>query len=89
VICAGCREKQIPSAIVRVVLDTADTNLPLDFNQYLTADDQVDIPKLTKAVLFSPKKVRALLQLQQQGKAAAQRLGQVLAGLLSEAKGNA
>ena len=85
VICALCREQQIPSAIVRVILDTADTNLPLDFNRFLTADQQVDIPRLTRAVLLSPGKVRALLRLQQEGKAAAQKLGEVLAGLLSNA----
>jgi adenosylhomocysteine nucleosidase len=85
VICAVCREQQIPCAIVRIILDTADTNLPLDFNQYLTADQQVDIPRLTKAVLFSPGKVRALLRLQQEGKAAAQTLGGVLARLLTNA----
>lgn len=83
VICTICREQQIPCAIVRIILDTADTNLPLDFNQYMTADQQVDIPKLTRAVLFSPGKVRALLHLQQQGKAAAQKLGDVLVGLLA------
>jgi adenosylhomocysteine nucleosidase len=89
VICAVCREQQIPCAIVRIILDTADTNLPLDFNKYLTADQQVDVPKLTRAVLLSPRKVRALLHLQQQGKAAAEKLGHVLAGLLSEAAGRA
>lgn len=89
IICAVCREQQIPCAIVRVILDTADANLPLDFNKYLTSDQQVDIPKLTRAVLLSPSKVRALLKLQQQGKAAAQKLGEVLAGLLSNSDARA
>lgn len=84
VIWAICREQGIPCAIVRIILDTADTNLPLDFNQFLTADQEVDTAKLARAVLFSPGKVRALLQLQQQGKAAAQKLGEVLAGLLAK-----
>ena len=89
IICAVCREQKIPSAIVRVILDTADTNLPFDFNKFLTADRQVDIPKLTRAALMSPGKVPALLRLQQQGKAAAEKLGQTLAGLLSKADGHA
>ena len=88
VICRVCREQNIPSAIVRVILDTADTNLPLDFNQFLTADQQLDIPRFTRTVLMSPGKVPALLRLQQQGKAAAEKLGQVLAGLLSKAEGH-
>ena len=89
IICAVCREQQIPCAIVRIILDTADTNLPLDFNKYLTADQQLDVPKLTRAVLLSPRKVRALLQLQQQGKGAAQKLGEVLSVLLSNPAGRA
>ena len=83
-----CSEQGIPSAIVRIILDTADTNLPLDFNQYLTADQQLDTAKLARAVLFSPGKVRALLHLQQQGKAAAQKLGEVLAGVLAQLPGH-
>jgi nucleoside phosphorylase len=82
IICALCREQAIPSAIVRIILDTADTDLPLDFNQFLTADQQVDTAKLARSVLFSPGKVRALLRLQQDGKAAAEKLGQVLATAL-------
>ena len=87
VICAICREQGIPSAIVRVILDTADANLPFDFNQFLTADQELDIPRLTRKVLMSPGKIPALLQLQQEGKAASQKLGQVLAALLSKAAG--
>jgi adenosylhomocysteine nucleosidase len=89
VICAICREQKIPSAIVRVILDTAGANLPFDFNQFLTADQQLDIPKLTRKVLMSPGKIPALLQLQREGKAASQKLGQVLAGLLSRADSHA
>ncbi len=84
IICAACREQGIPSAIVRVILDTADAELPFDFNKYLTADQQVDVPRLTRAVLMSPGRIPALLQLQKEGKAAAEKLGRVLAGLLSE-----
>lgn len=82
IICAICREYKIPSAIVRVILDTAETNLPLDFNQFLTADQQLDIPGFMRRVLLSPGKIPALLRLQQEGKAAAEKLGQVLAALL-------
>jgi adenosylhomocysteine nucleosidase len=85
VICGVCSEQKIPSAIVRVILDTADTDLPFDFNQFLTPDDQLDIPKFTRKALMSPGKIPALLRLQQQGKAAAEKLGHVLAGLLSRA----
>jgi adenosylhomocysteine nucleosidase len=88
IICALCREQKIPSAIVRVILDTADADLPLDFNQFLTADQQLDKSKLARALLMSPGKVPALLRLQQQGKAAAEKLGQVLAGLLLKADAN-
>ena len=88
IICALCREQNIPSAIVRVILDTADADLPFDFNQFLTADQELDTSRLTRAVLMSPGKVPALLRLQQQGKAAAEKLGQVLAGLLLKADAN-
>ena len=77
-----CREEGIPSAIVRVILDTTDEDLPLDFNQLLTADQQLDNSRLALALLKSPGKVSALLRLRQQSHTAAEKLAQVLVCLL-------
>jgi adenosylhomocysteine nucleosidase len=82
IIRAVCREQRIPSATVRVVLDTARRDLPLDFNQLLTRDQKLSYVKLARALWRSPEKVRALLQLRRQSRAAAASLGQVLATLL-------
>ena len=77
-----CREQQIPSATVRVILDTARENLPLDFNQLMTPSQKLSYAKLAVAVAKSPGKVGGLLRLQQRSRAAAGKLGQVLTELL-------
>ncbi len=82
VIRAICREQRIPSATVRVILDTADEDLALDFNQFLTADQQMDTAKLAWAVAKSPGKVGALLRLQKLSKEAADKLAATLASVL-------
>ncbi len=78
-----CREEEIPSATVRVILDTADEDLALDFNQFLNADMELDTGKLAWSVAMSPGKVGALMKLQKQGKAAAEKLAGVLKNILS------
>ncbi len=78
-ICAVCREAQIPCAIVRVILDRAEEDLPLDFNALMRADQSMNFPKLLLMLIKSPGKIGALLRLQQQSKAAAQRLASALA----------
>ena len=78
---AACREQKIPSATVRVILDTAQEDLPLDFNQFLTPEQKMSYGKLVMALLKSPGRIRALLQLRRQSQAAAESLGQVLAGI--------
>ena len=79
VIRAVCRGQKTPSATVRVILDTAEEDLPLDFNQLMTADQKLSFAKLTVALAKSPAKVGALLKLRRQSQVAAAKLGQVLA----------
>ena len=77
-----CTERGIPAATVRVILDTATEDLPLDFNQIMTPDWRIHTGKLTMMLLKSPMKIAALLRLQKQSSAAAKRLGEVLARVL-------
>ncbi|PWU10571.1 MAG: hypothetical protein C5B50_25210 [Verrucomicrobia bacterium] len=83
-ICAICREQNILCATVRVVLDTAAEDLPLDFNLLFTPDQKLDYGKLATALLKSPGKLADLLRFQRQTQAAAARLAQVLARCVSE-----
>ncbi len=78
VICAVCQEHQIPCATVRVILDAASQDLPLDFNLLMTPDQRISYVKLAAALLKSPDKIGALRQFQKQSREAAQKLARVL-----------
>jgi adenosylhomocysteine nucleosidase len=73
-----CGEHGIPCVTVRVISDTAEEDLPLDFNKFLTADKSMDMSKLMMAVAKAPWKMGALMELQKNTKLAAQRLADVL-----------
>jgi adenosylhomocysteine nucleosidase len=83
IICECCRGQTIPSGTVRVILDTAGEDLPLDFNEMMTADQRMDYAKLAMALVKSPGKVNALLRLQKQSGEAAQRMANVLKTVLN------
>lgn len=79
---AVCRERGIPCATARVVSDTANENLPLDFNQLTKPDLSLDYGKLAWAVVRSPGKIGALLRLQQNCRFAAGQLAETLAKVI-------
>jgi adenosylhomocysteine nucleosidase len=73
-----CRAKKIPCATVRVISDTANENLPLDFNAFAKPDKNLDYGKLALAIAKSPWKIIALKKLQKQTEFAAEKLADVL-----------
>jgi adenosylhomocysteine nucleosidase len=79
---AVCRERGIPCATIRVISDTANEDLPLDFNALSKPDKNLDFGKLFLAIAKSPGKIGALMQLQKKTKFAAENLARVLAKLI-------
>jgi adenosylhomocysteine nucleosidase len=80
---AVCRERGIPCVTVRVISDTADEDLPLDFNVLAKPDKSLDFGKLAWAIAKSPGKIGALMELQKKTSFAAERLAAVLKKLIS------
>jgi nucleoside phosphorylase len=79
---AVCRERGILCATVRVISDTANEDLPLDFNALSKPDKNLDYGKLFLAIAKSPRKIGALMELQKKTKFAAKQLAEVLAKII-------
>jgi adenosylhomocysteine nucleosidase len=85
-----CQQRGIPSATVRVISDTADEDLPLDFNALMTSEQKISMPRLMGKLLMSPRSIPRLMDLQRNTREAAKRLGEVLTkSLRSDARGGA
>ena len=80
---AVCQQNGVPCATVRVISDTADEDLPFDFNNYLKEDKSVDMSKLMMAVAKAPWKMGALMALQKNTKLAAEKLAEVLGKIVA------
>lgn len=76
---AVCREHGMPCVTVRVISDTANEDLPLDFNALSKPDKSLDFGKLAWAIAKSPGKIGALMELQKKTSFAARQLADVLA----------
>lgn len=83
VIGAVCREVKIPCVTVRVILDRAEQDLPLDFNLLMTADLRMSYARLACALLKSPGKIAALRRFQVESRAAAAELARVVVSAIS------
>lgn len=74
-----CAAQKISCAIVRVILDRVEEDLPLDFNALMNEHQQMNYLRLAAAVVQSPGKISSLLKLQKQSRFAAERLAAALA----------
>ena len=79
-----CRERDIPSATVRVISDTALEDLPLDFNTLMSPAQKIHYGKLTWALVRAPFKLAELLAFQQKTVDAAKSLGAFLTKVLPD-----
>ena len=77
-----CRQRGVRCATVRVISDTADENLPMDFNALTTPEMNMDFGKLALALAKSPGRIPSLLRLQRQTAAAAKALAEALVGIV-------
>jgi hypothetical protein len=78
-----CRQRGIACVIVRVILDEAGEDLPVDFNCFLNRRQDLNYLKLAWAAMRSPAVMQGLLRLRRRSLAASRRLAQVLARLTS------
>ena len=73
-----CRKHSIPCATVRVILDEAREDLPLDFNALMTPEAKLSPGRLMWTLMKSPGRIPLLMRFQRQTAAAAASLGEVL-----------
>jgi nucleoside phosphorylase len=81
-ILAVCRESRIPCAMLRVISDTADEDLPLDFNKLVNENANLNYAKLAWAIIKVPRKIGALIELHRKTSTAAHQLADALSKLL-------
>lgn len=77
-----CAQRKISSATIRIISDAAQEDLPLDFNQLMTADQRLDYVKLAWALAKSPGTVARLWSFRGRMNAFAAKLAGVLSGVL-------
>ena len=78
-----CRERGIPSATMRVISDTAQEDLPIDFNTIARPDYSISYLKLAMTLGRSPKRLAALLAFHRRLQQSAERLAGFLGRFLA------
>ena len=82
-----CREHKIPSATIRVISDSAQHDLPLDFNALMTPDYRISFLKLLGTLLRRPGKIGSLMLFQKNLGFSKLELGKLLVSLLLDGRG--
>lgn len=79
-----CAQHGVRSATVRVISDSAEQDLPLDFNTLLTANLEISYLQLARALVRAPQRVPALLRFRRETRLAARHLGEALRDLVGQ-----
>lgn len=77
-----CTELKIPFLIVRSVSDAFDEDLPLDFNRCRTSDGRVSPRKVVQSLLWRPRALKGLMELQRRSETCAENLAVFISELL-------
>jgi adenosylhomocysteine nucleosidase len=77
-----CRARGIPILILRAISDSAEEDLPIDFNPLIRPDGSLNWLKLMRTVVGQPGRIPALLRLQRRSHQAAGALAESLLFLL-------
>jgi len=78
VIRQACKARGIPAIVLRVISDTAQEDLPLDFNRYRAPDGGLHMVRLCLGLAVSLGRIPQLIRFQGRLKHAARNLGQAL-----------
>lgn len=81
-IAALCRDAQIPCSTLRAISDTAEEDLPLDFNALMTPESQLSGSRLGLAIARAPHKIPALIRLGRNSACAARQLAHALVRII-------
>jgi adenosylhomocysteine nucleosidase len=77
-----CVETEVACVLLRVISDTAEEDLPLDFNVLMNERQQLSFARLAMALMRSPQRIPALMRLGRNSALAAERLARVLAQVI-------
>ena len=70
--------EQIPIVVIRAISDGSAEEMPIDFEQCLTADGSIKVMPLLKGLVRKPGKIPALIRFGRQSRVAAERLASFL-----------
>lgn len=82
-VAAACRERGLPIIIARAISDTAEEDLPMDFNRFSRADGSLSMPRLLLGIARSPSAIPELITFQSRLRQAARRLAESLQHFLA------
>ena len=79
-----CDTRRIPCVTFRTISDSAQQNLPLDFDRLMKDNGKISISRLAGEILLHPFKIPALIRLGMDSGRAAQSLAYHLSKLLTQ-----